>query len=389
MNNADVQAWLMHQQDAVVQRLVCWCAQNSGSYHLDGLAAMADLLEADFASLSVPMQRLALPAWQEIDHDGEPVTRAAAPALVWHARPTAAHRVLLLIHYDTVYPPDAVTEIRWDGNRCIAPGAVDAKGGIAVIHAALSAVEHFGLAASVGWTVVLNPDEEIGSPASCGLLQQLAADYDFAMVFEPALPDGAWVADRKGSGNFTFIVRGRSAHAGRNPAEGRNAVVQASRLVRSLDALNVSLGSAAEEDKPTINVGRIEGGGPLNRVPDLAVVRLNVRIGQAADEATLLAAFAELAERFSGDGFHCIVDGKFHAPVKKADQRALQLRSCMQRAAEAVGRSIEWRNTGGACDGSKLAAFGLPNIDTLGPRGNYLHSPQEFCDVDSILPAAL
>jgi len=119
------------------------------------------------------------------------------------------------------------------------------------------------------------------------------------------------------------------------------------------------------------------------------VVRLNVRIGQAADEATLLAAFAELAERFSGDGFHCIVDGKFHAPVKKADQRALQLRSCMQRAAEAVGRSIEWRNTGGACDGSKLAAFGLPNIDTLGPRGNYLHSPQEFCDVDSILPAAL
>lgn len=378
----DAHIWLSEQHDSACDRLQRWCGQNSGSYHPAGLKAMAEMLEDDLSDWEVPVERIALPAWEELDDQGQRVSCITGPALLWHHHPQAAHRVLLLIHYDTVYPPDSPLHIQRLGNRLLAPGAADAKGGIAVLHLALSAMQRFELAPSLGWSVVLNPDEEIGSPASRQWLASLATDYDFGMVFEPALPGGAWVADRKGSGNWSFLVEGRSAHAGRNPEQGRNAIVQAAQLVQALDALN------DRAHGRTVNVGRIQGGGPLNRVPDVAVVRVNVRISEAADEATIERQFQHLAERFSADGFRCSLFGSLHAPVKRADKYALLLRQRMQAAAEKVDRQVQWQDTGGACDGSKLAAFGLPNVDTLGPTGDHLHSPAEYCDLDSIVPAA-
>ncbi len=379
---ADAHAWLAQQQDQVRERLRRWCGQNSGSYHPAGLKAMAEMLVDDLSDWNLPVERVTLPNWEDLNEQGQLVTFTTGPGLLWHHRPQAAHRVLLLIHYDTVYPPAAPVSIRCVGNRLLAPGAADAKGGIAVLHLALSALLRFDLAPSIGWSVVLNPDEEIGSPASRQWLQSLADDYDFGMVFEPSLPDGAWAGDRKGSGNWSFLVEGRSAHAGRNPEQGRNAIVQAAGLVQALDALNDRASGR------TVNVGRIQGGGPLNRVPDVAVVRVNVRITEPGDEVNVERQFRKLATRFTGDGFRCSLFGSLHAPVKRADKHALLLRQRMQAAAEKVARPVRWQDTGGACDGSKLAAYGLPNVDTLGPNGDHLHSPAEFCDLDSIVPAA-
>ncbi|QEG39824.1 hydrolase [Roseimaritima ulvae] len=378
----DAHAWIAKQQTSVSDRLQRWCEQNSGSYHPQSLKTMAEVLVDDLSSWGLPVERVKLPNWEELDDVGQLVSHSTGPGLLWHHLPQADHRVLLLIHYDTVYSPDPPPAIRRVGERLVAPGAADAKGGIAVLHLALAALQRFEVAPNLGWSVVLNPDEEIGSPASRDWFASLADGYDFGMVFEPALPGGAWVADRKGSGNWSFLVQGRSAHAGRNPEQGRNAIVQAAALVQALDALN------DRAHGRTVNVGRIQGGGPLNRVPDVAVVRVNVRITESDDEARIESRFRELASNFSGDGFRCSLFGSLHAPVKHADKYALLLRQRMQAAAEKVSRPVQWQDTGGACDGSKLAAFGLPNVDTLGPTGDHLHSPAEYCQLDSIVPAA-
>lgn len=377
--------WLQQARQPMVTMLRRWCEQNSGSHHPAELQAMAAMLVEDFSALSVAGQCIVLPPHETIDDDGAMRTSETGPALLWHHRPHARNRLLLMIHYDTVYPPASLPvhcEATADG-RLRGPGTADAKGGIGVIRWALDAVRRFALDQQIGWTVLLNPDEEIGSPASAPLMAALAPQYDFGLVFEPTLPDGAWVADRKGSGNWTFVVRGRSAHAGRNPEQGRNAIVHASRLVIDLDALN-QLDAGV-----TINVGRTVGGGALNRVPDTAAVHLNVRITDRHRQQEIEHRLRGLAAKYDAvEGYCCQLVGRFHAPPKRADAAALRLRVLVQQAAEKVGRRVHWRDTGGACDGSKLAEMGLPNIDTLGPTGDHLHSGDEFCWIDSLVPAA-
>lgn len=367
-----------------IEQLVDWCQQPSGSYDREALESMADRLDQDFSSeLGLPTKRVGMDVWEEVDDQtGQTQRLETGPGLLWQRSPDAERRVLLLIHYDTVYPRSLPHRVFRQDDRLLGPGTADAKGGIAVILAALSVAQRFDLAPSVGWTVALNPDEEIGSPASRRWLQQLARQHDFAMVFEPSLPCGAWVAQRKGSGNWHAIVEGRSAHSGRDPEAGRNAIVQAAKLAQQLAQLNDPASGR------TVNVARFHGGGPLNRVPDRVVLRWNVRIDDPADEAFLEGHFAELAARFSGDGYRVRVGGGLHAPVKRLTPAIDKLRDALAVAAASCDRPVAWQDTGGACDGSKLAAFGLPNIDTLGPTGGALHSPDEFALVDSFVPAA-
>ena len=160
------------------------------------------------------------------------------------------------------------------------PGVADAKGGIVVMLHALQALEASPLAEHIGWEVLLNPDEEIGSPGSRPLIDSIAPRCDFGLLFEPALGDNQLVSWRKGSGNFSLLVRGRSAHAGRAFAEGRNALVAAAKVVQAISDLNT-------DPEVTFNVARIDGGSPMNVVPDLAIVRANVRV-RTADELSLI-----------------------------------------------------------------------------------------------------
>lgn len=353
---------------------------------------MADMLEADFRCLSVPLQRHPLPAYRLLDDLGREQWSATADLLRWDFQPQASHRLLLMIHYDTVYPPPPVAlsvsepNGAWEAvapdGRLRAPGGADAKGGLLVMREALLAVRKFNLDAGIGWSAWANPDEEIGSPASSPLMQSYADQFDFALLFEPSLPDGSLVAARKGSGNFTLIVHGRSAHAGRNPGEGRNAIVHLSKLLVAVAGLNESLAPT------TINVGRIAGGEALNRVPDRAVGKFNVRIVDAVAGEILLNRLQQLVAQFQGDGFRVELEGGFTSPAKPADARFGQLQLRVAQARSLCGQKTEWRDTGGACDGSKLAAFGLPNVDSLGPTGDCLHSPEEWVNLGSILPAA-
>ena len=125
------------------------------------------------------------------------------------------------------------------------------------------------LAERWGYDVLINSDEETGSASSAALIAQCASGKVAALTYEPALPDGTLAGARGGTGNFTIVVRGRSAHAGRNPEEGRNAIVAAAWITLELSQLAA--------DDITVNPARIDGGGPNNVVPDLAMLHVNFR----------------------------------------------------------------------------------------------------------------
>ncbi|MCC6509988.1 MAG: M20/M25/M40 family metallo-hydrolase, partial [Pirellulaceae bacterium] len=317
MNSVSAQteahAWLAANQSRWTSELIELANVNSGSANLVGLNEVADMLSAWSGVPALPAQRIALPPRRGVAGDGHEQAMETGVALKWEVRPQANQRVLLGIHYDTVYLPThqpAKCQHVTDA-RLVGPGTADAKGGIIVARAALEALEHFCLAPEVGWTLLLTPDEEVGSPSSAELWDSLARTHDYGLLFEPALPSGALVGQRKGSGNFTVVVRGRAAHAGRDFAAGRNAIALASQLASALDRLN------GKHPDTTINLGNFTGGGAVNVVPDLAILRWNVRVPDAAAQHWFERQLSDILEEADQqEGFQVALYGGFTAPPK-------------------------------------------------------------------------
>jgi glutamate carboxypeptidase len=257
------------------------------------------------------------------------------------------------------------------------------KGGIAVMLAALEAFEALPGAKRVGYEVLLSPDEEVGSVASAPLLAELGKRAQLGMTYEPAMADGSLVDARKGSGNFSLHIRGRAAHAGRAFHDGRNAVIAAAQASLWLSNLN------GQRDGVTLNVGAIDGGGPVNVVPDNAVLRFNVRVPETSDAAWIEAEIKHIVAQVGGlDGVIAHLHGGFTRPPKplNAPQRALI--AWTHAAGQALGLELKFAPSGGVCEGNNLAAAGCPNIDTLGPVGGYIHSDQEFALIPSFAERA-
>jgi glutamate carboxypeptidase len=368
----------------MLDQVLSWAAINSGSRNLAGLERMADQLVDAFAALP-GILRLENPAKVEsVDASGRTVSIDHGRHLHLTVRPTAPVQLLLTGHMDTVYAADhPFQETRWIEDGVLGgPGVADMKGGLAVMLAALKAVEHGPAADRLGYEVVINSDEEVGSPASAALLARAAQGKRAALTYEPAaLPDGTLAGARPGSGNFAFVVRGRSAHAGRNPEEGRNALIAAADLALRLEAL--------KRDGLTVNPSRIEGGGPSNVVPDLAVLRVNLRprnpeIEAEARQAIDQAVAAVRAER----DVQIEPSGGFGRPPKPLTPAAEKLFNLVRRAGTDLGQAIAWQPSGGVCDGNNIAACGVPVVDTMGVRGGKIHSPEEYLIADSLAERA-
>ncbi len=256
------------------------------------------------------------------------------------------------------------------------------KGGLCVILNALKAFEQSADAAKLGYDVMINSDEETGSLASRGLIEELARGKYAALTYEPsALPDGTLAHARGGTGNYSITIRGRSAHAGRNPQDGRNAIVAASDLVLRIVELAA--------DDITINPAKIEGGAANNVVPDLAILRFNIR--PKSTEAMQrfdgqLAPILSAVEQAHDVGVHR--HGGVTRPPKPVDQRAQKLFDLVKECGASLGQDIGWQPTGGVCDGNNIAATGVPVVDTMGVRGAKIHSPDEYMIVPSLAERA-
>lgn len=372
------------RHDVMLGQVMDWAAINSGSRNLDGLAAMARTLQTAFAPLGGVTTLVEPAPVTAISPAGEEISLPHGQHLLVRIRADAPRRMLLTGHMDTVFASDHPFQtMTWrDKHTLNGPGVADMKGGIAVMLAALAAVEATHPDPDFGFDVIINSDEEVGSLSSSAMIAEHARGALAALTYEPsALPDGTLAGARPGSGNYSITIRGKSAHAGRNPDEGRNALVAAADLAVRL--------KAQARAGLLINPARIDGGNANNVVPDIAVLRVNLRPATRADESAAKQLINDLTYDIAiGHDVDVHVHGSFARPPKPVDPAAEQLFALVEQAGRDLGLSITHKDSGGVCDGNNIAACGVPVVDTMGVRGGSIHSSDEYLLVDSLVERA-
>jgi len=368
----------------MLSQVIAWSRINTGTANLDGLARQIDVLAEAFSALPGEIEYVDPAPVTVVNASGEEVEKPHGKHMVLRVRPTANRRILLTGHMDTVFPKDYFfQDVTWLEDGVLGgPGVADMKGGIAVMLHALMAFERGAGAGSLGYDVLLNSDEETGSLASADLIAQMARGKLAALTYEPAaLPDGTLAHARGGSGNYSVIITGQSAHAGRNPDDGRNAIVAAAELAVKLKAMHCP--------DISVNPAKIEGGSANNVVPDHAILRFNIRpqsieAGEKFErDLKELVASIETAHEVSTH-----THGGVSRPPKPVDDKAQQLFDLVRECGAELGQTIKWKSTGGVCDGNNIAACGVPVVDTMGVRGGSIHSPQEFMITESLAERA-
>ena len=368
----------------MLDQVMDWAKVNSGTRNLDGLATMAKLLSSAFSILPGKLSLVDPDPVEVVNADGSKTSIEHGKHLKLSVRPEAAVRILLTGHMDTVFPIDhPFQSLHWIEEGVLGgPGVADMKGGISVMLAALITFEQSDEAANLGYDVMINSDEEVGSASSARLIKELAAGKCAALTYEPsALPDGTLAGARGGSGNYSITITGKSAHAGRNPTDGRNAIVAAADLAVQLKGIM--------RDGLSVNPAKIDGGGPNNVVPDLAILRVNFRPRELADQAEAEQAVSRITAIIAKNhGVEVEVHGGFGRPPKPIDAQAERLFNLVKTCGKQLGLDIGWKSTGGVCDGNNIAACGVPVVDTMGVRGGSIHSSDEFMIADSLVERA-
>ncbi len=375
---------LDHAADApMLPQIERWAAVNSGTANLAGLKQVAGMLADGFAALPGDVRLVAPDPVESVDAQGRVNSIERGAHLHLSVRPQAPVQVLLTGHMDTVFGVDHPFQtLQWlEPGVLNGPGTADMKAGISVILAALTALEASPDRDKIGYDVLINSDEETGSQASARLIAELAKGKTAALTYEPALPDGTLAGARPGSGNFSITLHGKAAHAGRNPEDGRNALIAAADLALRLNA--------AKAPGLKVNPARIDGGGPNNIVPDLAILRINLRPMTPEDMTHAIEAIRVAVAGVEKDhDVHAHVHGGFNRPPKPLGAQAEKLFGLVRDCGAELGIPIAWKSTGGVCDGNNIAACGVPVVDTMGPRGGSIHSSDEFLITDSLAERA-
>lgn len=376
--------WIEEQKSTLIDRLRAWSEINSGSSNLSGLERMLEAIKKPLEKIADSIEEVKLPSSFSLNDDGQESEVHYGRALYAVKRPDAPIQVFLGGHIDTVFSPAHSfqhTTLDRQKGRLIGPGVADMKGGLLVMLTALEAFERSPLAKYIGWEVVINPDEEIGSCGSAHLLRECADRVDYALVFEPSFPDGYFVDSRKGSLSFAIIARGRKAHAGRDFEKGLNAITYLAQYIVEAEKIN------DPKRGISVNFGRIGGGGPLNVVPDLALCFINARAIDPNDFSQLPQRFLEITKQTKSPTpleMHLI---NSRAPYL-LDQSRKKLFSMLEECGKEEGIDILHRSSGGTCDGSFFAEAGVPVIDSLGVIGGGLHTEEEYMETDSLIQRA-
>ncbi|MBM3782522.1 MAG: M20 family metallopeptidase [Acidobacteria bacterium] len=291
---------------------------------------------------------------------------------------TAARQVLIVGHFDTVWPIGQLARmpiVEREG-RLHGPGVLDMKAGIALGMLATRAVMSRHALDRVGVTMLWTTDEETGSDTSRAVIEEEARRSDAVLVLEPALAGGALKTARKGIAQYQLTVHGVSAHAGVDPRKGVNAIREMAQQVLALDAVR-------DLDRGiSVNVGVIHGGTRSNVVPDLATAEVDVRAETLADAAVLDRTMHALVALTPGARLK--VTGGFNRPPMERSPGVVRLFTLAREVAAAMGARLEEGATGGGSDGNFTAALGVPTLDGLGAVGDGAHALHEHVELEPL-----
>lgn len=370
-----------NDKDAMLQTLIKYSSINTGSYNTQGITDFITLLEQDFSQLNADkIQRHPLPSFKFLNKHHQVEQKSVANALSLSKRQELKRSVLLSAHLDTVFSKESpFQETSMLSEDCIrGPGVADIKGGIVVILFALKHFEASQHANSLGWEILFNPDEEIGSPASKSLIQHIATKHQLGLVFEPCLENNALVSHRKGSLNLSVLCKGKSAHAGRYFYEGKSAIAALAKFIYLFQTKHTS-------PESTVNFGTILGGENNNTVPELAQCKINIRSFDNKQLALNIKHFESIKEFVEKeDGVSIMLLEETKRLPKTISESSQKLIDSIEKVYQSLNLPISWQESGGVCDGNTLAEVGLANIDTLGVRGGKIHTEEEFCYISSL-----
>jgi glutamate carboxypeptidase len=279
----------------------------------------------------------------------------------------------VLAHYDTVWGAGTLAEwpVRIDGDRLTGPGVFDMKAGLVQAVWAVRALRAAGLP-HPPLRLLLNGDEEIGSPFSRPLIEKASADAAAVLVFE-ASADGALKTARKGVGLFDVHVRGVESHAGLEPAAGASAIDEIARVVRTLHA------ATDLDEGTTVNVGVLRGGTRSNVMAGAAEAEVDVRVASTAAEARIDELLGSL--RPHDPRAAITVHGGWNRPAMERGPAIAAMYALVRRAGERLGVELAETSVGGASDGNFAAAMGRPVLDGLGAVGDGAHARHEYVSI--------
>lgn len=297
-------------------------------------------------------------------------------------------RILLIGHIDTVFSEGEAERRPFsigqqNGKRvATGPGVLDMKSGVLIgmygLHLLIDAQED----SYSSVTFLCNSDEEVGSPSSRPIVQELARQSNAVLVLEPGRTEGTIVSSRKGCGQYRVEVHGLSAHAGVEPQKGRNAILELSYQVQKVQALNGTIPGVS------LSVGIIHGGERTNVVPDYAYFDMDVRTSDQAGLQALETAMRKVTSQNMLQGTRITLSGSMLVKPFERSKHNVHLVELAKDAGHDLGLRIQDVGSGGASDANTSAAMGIPTLDGLGAGGGLAHNPGEYIELD-YLPARI
>lgn len=344
---------------------------DSGSYHKSGVDQIGRLLEEHYKKLGFIVK-----TEKQEEHGNH---------LVIQHSETRNPTIIILAHMDTVFPVGTAAERPFfiEGNRAYGPGVIDMKASQISLLYAIKALIHEGDDSYKNIRIVLNSDEEVGSPTSRAIIEREAIGRKYALVMEPARKDGSLVSARRGKGNYTLIVEGKAAHSGIEPEKGRSAIEELAHKIIQLHELS-------DHDKGiSVNVGLIEGGSAANTVSDHAEAQIDIRISEIEQAEILEEKMEEICSTTDVAGTKVLLEGEMNRPPMEKNNKTRALLRLIQDIGDEIGVEIEDTSTGGGSDASFTSALGIATIDGLGPVGGNAHSDKEYLEIPSLAERTL
>jgi len=291
--------------------------------------------------------------------------------------------VLLVGHMDTVFAPGTAAERPFsidEAGHGRGPGVIDCKGGDVALYYLIKGMLEAG---EIGFSfcIAMNSDEERRSDYSRDRFDMLSKRSDCCFIFEPGRANGEFVSLRKGGANYLVHCKGIPAHSGVCPEKGASAVLELSKWVQRLYERFFIL-----EEGTTINIGRFDGGADNGSVPEYAEFTISLRCMTMKRFLEIDEEIMDMENRPFDPRCKITVDKLVVRPPMCPDEKTNAIIAVMEEAGRELGQPVVMLSTGGGSDGNFIAHNDCPTVDACGPCGTFVHTPDEYLDIDSVEP---
>jgi len=296
---------------------------------------------------------------------------------------TGKGRILMIGHIDTVFEPGTAARrpFRMDAEKAYGPGVSDEKGGVIEGIYALQILHDLGFKDFKQIVFLIETSEERGSPGTQGLIGKLVADADVELNLEPGDTPDVLTVWRKGAVAMHIEVKGRAAHAGIAPGEGRNAATE---LIHQIAADEVFPKTG---DGITFNLTLLQAGARENIIPEDASATYSLRIREKSDLPKVEAVLQKNARTtVVPDTTVKIWRQERFFPPLPSNPGTDALADRAQAIYASLGKIITRGGNGGASESALAYEGGVPALDGLGPAAGGFHSDTEYLVLGSVTP---